>query len=466
MARVPSVSTPAYANPIQTFDSARILQSPLNVTHARYRVGVAGPNGTVVDTRTIPLPRNVDSPYLPTLMLANATLRAKAIQTGFVDPPTSCTTNVGATYCTTNGVYYQAAYGYSSLNGQYCFSGTNCPYYVDANVGFIGTSPSAVLHSGNWISGGLSMTEPTSVQAVDIGYEFFAYVDSAGNLGVAWYVVAACEFPNTPGDCNYGGPNYIYFNTIRSNSAVITGANYATDKIDLVVYWNSGLNAMVLDYRDANQSPYYYTVDVLYQPSILPSYANHDFYFGVLSVSPWNPPYYDSYGYQIGFSSNQKPVASSSWLIEISNPGYITVGGTAYTVQHAQTIGQLCCYRQQYGDAYWHDNWVWGGQLPSSDYATPVEATPIDSLTATQVNSQTFTATSSYRTVCVSVTNYNGIRSTADGAGQGGQLIGGWISTHPWADGYYWNVLSQGSCPYMTWVYASSYQIPDNTVLW
>lgn len=460
-ARAPSVLRPVYANPIHSSGSARVLQTPLNITHARYRVGVAGPNGTVVDTRTIPLPRNVDSPYLPTLMLANATLRARAMQTGFVDPPTACTSFIG-TYCTTDGVYYQAAYGYAALNGSYC-SGNNCPYYLNVNIGFVGTNPS-VLSSGKWISGGLAVSEPTSVEYLDLGYELFAYVDSSGNLGVAWYVVATCEAG--PGSCFYNGQS-IYFTVIRSNSAVIGGANYATDHLDLVVYWNNALKGMVIDYRDANISPYYYTLDVLYQPSILPAYAYDDFYFGVLNACcNLNPPYHESYGYQVGFSSNQQPISSSSWLIEISNPGYIMINGQGFTAQHAQTIGGPACQGCNGGDAYWHVNWVWGGYQPWTDYATPVEVTPIDSLTASQVNSQEFTATTSYRTICVLVTNYNGIRSTADSVGQGAQPIGAWISSHPWADGYYWNVISQSSCPYMTWVYASGYAIPDNTLLW
>ena len=104
------------------------------------------------------------------------------------------------------------------------------------------------------------------------------------------------------------------------------------------------------------------------------------------------------------------------------------------------------------------------------DSLTVVEDTPINSLAAGQVNGQTFTATSSDRTVCVQVTNFAAIQSDAEYAGEGGSLLGPWVAGHPFADGSWWNVLPgalpDGSCPSMTWVYVNGYLVPDNSPLW
>ena len=115
---------------------------------------------------------------------------------------------------------------------------------------------------------------------------------------------------------------------------------------------------------------------------------------------------------------------------------------------------------------------VWGGgqNLCLGSYKAPqisaVAYTPIDDLSRSQTNGQTFTASGPYRTVCITVTDFSGLKSDADGAGDGNALIGGFIAQHPFGDGLWWNVIGQGSCPYVTWTYASGYQVPDNTAQW
>ncbi|MFI5419645.1 MAG: hypothetical protein ACHQ1H_01620 [Nitrososphaerales archaeon] len=84
------------------------------------------------------------------------------------------------------------------------------------------------------------------------------------------------------------------------------------------------------------------------------------------------------------------------------------------------------------------------------------------SYTQTQVNGQEFNAIGE----CVSVTNYAAIKSAADGAGEGGNLIGSWISGHPYANGLNWTVVSNSACPYFSWTYAAVHQPSDNTNLW
>jgi hypothetical protein len=84
---------------------------------------------------------------------------------------------------------------------------------------------------------------------------------------------------------------------------------------------------MVFDYQDPSISPYYYTVEDF----VKPSYAYPYFYFGAQSVSPFNPPYYYSYGYQIGFSSSQYPL-TTGWLAEVYNAGYAIIAGRFYHI--------------------------------------------------------------------------------------------------------------------------------------
>jgi hypothetical protein len=88
-------------------------------------------------------------------------------------------------------------------------------------------------------------------------------------------------------------------------------------------------------------------------------------------------------------------------------------------------------------------NWAMGGNFNSwSDNFNIVEKTPVDGLIASQANSQTFMATSSYRTICAQITNYATIKSNADGGGEGSQAIGYYMSSHPFLDNNVWTALS------------------------
>ncbi|HEV2138527.1 MAG TPA: hypothetical protein VGR53_06765 [Nitrososphaerales archaeon] len=349
---------------------------------------------------------------------------------------------------------------------------------VSITVSFVGSNPSS-LGAGNWISGGISTQSGTHCNCPwDIGFSFYAYLDSSGNMGVAWYVVATCEFPPLCG--SYGTDQVIAFNSAVNPINGIP-ANYATDSFILTLYWyaNGGNPLYIFDVKDPNLSPYAWTIA---SPSV-PSYALNQFSYGVDISCPasgvsCNPPYSSSYAYQMGVSSNIRP-QSASLLVSLTNPSY-SVSGTVYSPGHAATIGAqqelagcpdgaICSYLP---DTWWHDNWAWGSyqnqppENPASLAMTTVESTPIDSLQASQVNTQSFTASSSYRTICVTVSNYAGIQSSADSAGQGGIQIGLWIANHPWADGTYWTVLTSSSCTNLTWIYAGAYMVPDNTQLW
>ncbi|PSN86537.1 hypothetical protein B9Q02_02170 [Candidatus Marsarchaeota G1 archaeon BE_D] len=135
-------------------------------------------------------------------------------------------------------------------------------------------------------------------------------------------------------------------------------------------------------------------------------------------------------------------------------------------MQHASTIGESFCNRsgECSGYAYWHIGWVWGDQVyAEKDHVTAVEVTPIDLLVAYQVNGQKLTASSSYRTVCVVVTNFQGITQVA--GSEASETLGYWISEHPAYDGLYWQVIGSGACATITWTY-TNYQISDNTQLW
>ena len=322
---------------------------------------------------------------------------------------------------------------------------------------------------------------------------YYNYLTNTGSVGVAWYIIVACEFTNnlalnsycrpspTPPNCVLDIYGRVAYCILDSNSATIP-ANYATDTVDLTLYWcttsacksaDNGVGVMVLDWHDANYSPYTYTVED-FSP---PTWALDKFYFGVAYVCSsgicFNPPYDDSYGYQMGFVSSQSPLSTSNWDVAISNTGFNTNNGgtiTSYLVQHAKTIGATQEYCNGvpcgWGDAYWHDNWAYGGSSPMEDSLTVIEDTPIDSLSAPQTNTQTFTAISS-RTVCAEVTNFNSLKSLADGAGEGSWQIGRFIAAHPIDDsGGYWTIVSQSLCQSLTWTYANGNLISDNSVLW
>lgn len=232
----------------------------------------------------------------------------------------------------------------------------------------------------------------------------------------------------------------------------------------------------VCDWRDTHISSYYYTVED-FNP---PNWTNKQFYFGVAYVQGVNPPYSDSYGYQMGFVSSQSPLSNTNWAVALTNPGFSNTSQngetTNFYVQHAKTIGaqnEGCggptCTT---GDAYWHDNWAYGcGSLtcqPWGDKLSPVESAAVDQLSASQVNGQIFTAGIGQSSPeAVQVTDFAGIKSSADRAGEGGWNIGTWIWAHPWANGLYWTVLGTNTVtPSLTWTYSNGYLVADNTQLW
>ncbi|HEV2226314.1 MAG TPA: hypothetical protein VGR56_05855 [Nitrososphaerales archaeon] len=225
------------------------------------------------------------------------------------------------------------------------------------------SNPAAALASGKWLAGGLSVSSPTHNDGtVDLGYEFYAWTDSSDSIGVAWFIVAACEWPP---DCGSGPYSY---SILASNYATIQG--HASDQITLVVYWNTNYNEFIFDYKDPGCSScgnYYWTVEDF----VPPTYASDNFYYGIDTSCPamgfpCNPPYNNSYGSQLGVTSNQQGLSNTYWEVLFSNPSYVA-SGTTYYPQHALTMGGgigEVGNGVATGDAYWHDNWDWGGMLP------------------------------------------------------------------------------------------------------
>ncbi len=460
-----------------------------------FRRGLPNSNGSISVNQAMvnALPWNTSSPYVPSFAMLSGGAPNSAS-----DPQTPCTTYDGGGYGSPNcGQYYQGSYGYYLCTGSNCsnhYDNSNIPgslYLVKASVAFKGTNPSSALTSGNWISGGLSVTQPTTVSSVggmDLSYSFYTYLTNTGTVGLAWYVLLVCEFPNLPlGECSppsgTAGCTTNLINTVYcvldSNSATLP-ANYATDTVDLTLYWctttacknwnNNGVGVFIFDWHDANYSPYTWTIEDF----VPPTFASKVFYFGAAYVYPFNTPDSDSFGYQMGVASSQSPLSNTNWNVQITKPGYSANNKgviTAYSVQHAQTIGAYQEYNTFWptgGDAFWHDNWAYGGTSPMANHMTLVESAPIDDLFASQANGQSFTSISG-RTVCASVTNFNNLKSLADGVGEGSWALGTFIAAHPIDDTLgYWTILSNGACSSnpATWVYASGALVSDNTVLW
>ncbi|PSN83868.1 hypothetical protein B9Q01_03275 [Candidatus Marsarchaeota G1 archaeon OSP_D] len=112
-----------------------------------------------------PLPWNTSSPFVPAFY-------PNLSHSNVSDPQTPCTySSYGQTsQC---GVFYQGAYGYSSMSGSY----NARPFKVWVKLSFKGTNPSLALTQGNWISQGISVTSPTKISGWDLGHEFYAYLD-------------------------------------------------------------------------------------------------------------------------------------------------------------------------------------------------------------------------------------------------------------------------------------------------
>ncbi|MDG7001610.1 MAG: hypothetical protein JRN15_21135 [Nitrososphaerota archaeon] len=460
-----------------------------------YRVGTPDFNGSETNNAGVSLPPNTRAPFVPGVTFkmhgANDNMSKQSR-----DPQLPCTTS-DTTYsfpgACTDGLYYVGAYGWRipAQSGSY----SDAISLVEENVSFSGTTVSD-LGSGDWISGGMTMLSPAKCLTCnagyttpgDIGFEFFAYLDSSGNVGVAWYVIGACEWPP------YCAGDIGTYQILASNSAEITGAK-STDTVLVEVYWcvttsctsiNNGQGVYVFDETDPAVSSNTYTVYDFKPPNYElntqdtpPTYWDFGVDISCPAPSPGgacNPPYNESYAFQVGFSSNAK-INNPNWLVEISNPNWIATNGTASHVVHGSIIGvqqemnfQATGDYYAAGDAWWHENWVWGQQWSSSPISfsqltTAVSITPIDDLQSSQANSQIFTAIGS-RTVCVEVTNFASLKSDADGASEGSQQLGSWIAGHSAYDGTWWTVRSQSSCAYITWTYANGYSPSDNNQVW
>ncbi|MGI0079405.1 MAG: hypothetical protein ACRECH_07255 [Nitrososphaerales archaeon] len=431
-----------------------------------FRTGTPGSNSTeVLNPITNPLPQNTCPQFVPVFSPKNV-----------ADPQAPCTIGSAIPDESACGTNYEMAYGNSgpAQSGKY----QDEPISAFVTVSFEGTIPSS-LGSKNWVAGGLSLTSPTGGCApligcggLDVGTEFYAYLDSSGNVGVAWYIIAACEFAPSCLTALVG-----YYKVLASGSATIP-AKYATDQVHLNVYWNTKLSLFIFDWMDSNYSPYTWTV-FDFRP---PNYEAHYFYYGPDISCPsllgnCNPPYSESFGYQIGFVSNAR-INNPDWVVEISSPGYIDSSG--HLARYASTMGaqeggtvttEVCPLA--FGDAWWHDNWVWGGgqNLCLGSYKAPqmttVASAPIDMLSFGQANLQTFTAGAGLSTPeTVTVTNFGALQSDAESAGEGNAPLGAFIWAHPFANGLWWTMHSSSATPDLTWTYAEAYQVPDNTAEW
>jgi len=115
-----------------------------------------------------PLPWNTSSPYVPTFYPNMSSFKNRPQG----DPQVPCSVS-GYGQTSQCGVFYQGAYGYSSMSGSY----NARPFKVWVKLSFKGTNPSLALTQGNWISQGISVTSPTKISGWDLGYEFYAYLD-------------------------------------------------------------------------------------------------------------------------------------------------------------------------------------------------------------------------------------------------------------------------------------------------
>src|SRR5579875_2471207 len=232
-----------------------IVDAKFFPTHHAPRHAHLDSNQTLVVNQSdpLPLPWNTSSPYVPAFSPNMSAFKNRPQG----DPQVPCTVS-GYGRTSQCGNFYQAAYGYSFMSGSY----NARPFKVWVKVSFKGTNPSLTLTQGNWISAGISVTSPTTISGWDLGYEFYAYLDSSGNLGIAWFVIAACEI-YVPGNC----PNQPPYEILDSNSLVL-GA-YRGDNVSLLLYWCTSsscrnLNSqgvMVFNYQDPSISPYYFTVE-------------------------------------------------------------------------------------------------------------------------------------------------------------------------------------------------------------
>jgi hypothetical protein len=366
------------------------------------------------------------------------------------------------------GAYYQGINEYDSTTGGY-----GSAVLIQLEVSFAGTSASIVT-SGNWIAGGISVTIPTSTNSLDLANNYFLFLNSAGNIGVAINMMAACEYPPLfPMVCS---GTYTYSQVNSYTTTLPSLDQHISDTFLLEIYIRN--NVVYYDWSDPSVSPNYYTVASF----SLPSYAdNHGFYYGQDKSCPYamtdycNEPTLYSYSYQMGVASTLSSLPSSGFMISLSNSQYEkALGGSFYIPKHAEAVGNS--YYDSYGGfvigtSYWHDNWAYGGYSQSSppyaDNLNVVEEAPINHLSTTQANGQTFTAKSSTRTVCVTVTNFAALASDAENAGQGGTALGMWISQHGFADGQWWTVVSSSACSTNNaeYIYANSL-ITDFKVLW
>jgi hypothetical protein len=428
-------------------------------------------NGTIIINQynPVPLPTNTSSRYLPATFFLNSTKIASQSTT---DPQTPCTAEGGdwTPVGCNNGDLYQSVSMYDNV--------TNHTYDVrptqfQVSVSFGWTNPSAALGSGNWLSGGISMITPNNnYGSVDIGYNFYVFINNSGFVGVAWWIIAACEWPP---NCGWLPPTT--YEILSSNYFTIPTA-HASDTVTIDIYWSAQHNGFVFDWKDPDciEHSYcgnFFITSLIYTP---PSWGAHTFYYGI-DIScpgdygfPCNPPYEESFASQLGITSNQYPLSNTNWEVIFSNPWY-RIGSGTYYPHHALTMGAQegeNANNIPLGDAYWQDNWAWGGAFPWFDQFTVVAQTRIDSLVANaQTNGQTFTATGPYRTVCVTLTNFGALQKDADNGGDGGSQPSGFIAQHPTGDGRWWNVFNSGACSsdYITWTY-SNYLVPDNSQLW
>lgn len=426
-------------------------------------------NDTMLTNQTIPqgLPLTVPRPFVPSIFPTNGNPH---------DPQVPCTTQQswGTDNCSSDGQYFQSPGLTDSIgNAQY----DSQPSVFAVTVSFGSTNPSLALSSGNWIAGGLSITSPTSDTSIDIGMNFFAYVanQNSPDMGVAWYIVAGCEWPP---DCGNGN-DYL---DLGNAYLAISGAS-PSDQITLLVYYcqtqaclnnNQGHGYYVFDYKDPSVtgSSFYTALD--FYP---PSYQHGSMYYGIqhLPSAGYNPPYDYSYGSQVGVSSNQYPISNGNWEVEFSAPGYQFAGNTiTYGPAYELTTGATSepsdtCQYCRMGDAWWHYNWAWGGLDSYFDELTVLSATPIKDLSTSQVNGQTLTATTT--TVnsgvssgeCVKVTDFSDLKS--DSGSEDTWALGFWIAAHPVYNGILWNLGSTDECTTnpTTWLYASGFTVPDNT---
>ena len=251
--------------------------------------------------------------------------------------------------------YYVSAYGWN---------GTRMDTHAETTwVTFIG-SPSSTLGSDT-VSGGLNIHVPdTTYSGLDYLFEFTVYYTSNGYANVAYAIYATCAGSPITNDCgslfNGNGPTAY----VLISSGTVTGEGNSGNKIELVIYWNTNINAYVLDYMNPSNNPDDWTIYDVYQSGDLSTMQSNSLGFGSIS-DLWNSPVEAAYEDQIGVFLSGIP-QNSNWEVEVFNSTYQPSASSPTSFDNHATTLTWTSGNSDYW-SYPGDIWVVAG-TPAQEY--------------------------------------------------------------------------------------------------